>query len=665
MSSRRCAACKQLRRRCPSDCIFLPYFPPNNPQRFSFVHKIYGASNVGKMLQQVQEHQRADVANSLYYEAYCRIKSPVHGCLGIISILRQEIDHFKCELAKIQAELSLVKAQAQIEAQGQVESDVYHPSFDISRVNIDLNGEKFVLFSCVSFKSNSTPSPKRTDTVLVYSDIHSVKAGPEIDPQLLQSRLEGRDHIQSTSQHEGDRDMTTAIAAVMNTVKKWGSRSYEKKREERRTTKSGVEAMVQHIVELTKMMNEEATLILKSFGEENKNIEDVVMEVNPSNTTTMPTFLNELDIKESLIISQQAKPIMKEDAKDEKMAKSILDAAILAGLALDMLEQSRRKPAAYGVQMAYCNTVWTCAGLASEDQAQFSYILDVGRLNTSGNKLFRTRPECVQSEIPDNLGQDTYKLFKKEFNCTSTHWRARRPIAFVIALLGDFGISIRIWRDQYLHMFCDSITFKGVDGAEITLVPMILAEIFRALKKCKSGETWFFEGCNLLLQMWAKEHFYKHNNMNEIMFSTSHTIDTHDDRMRSFISPLGTDDWFEFLAFHTSDQVQWIYPLLSCSMSYIQYKRLYYIDLIGLTGLQPYAPVWVREYRGYINPSPEGEQDFEDVGMTIWIRHFCLGTTTITLEVWAQMSNMMQYSKNAGARPSNIGPSTSMIRNRV
>lgn len=51
MSSKRCAACKQLRRRCPSDCIFLPYFPPNNTQRFSFVHRIYGASNVGKMLQ--------------------------------------------------------------------------------------------------------------------------------------------------------------------------------------------------------------------------------------------------------------------------------------------------------------------------------------------------------------------------------------------------------------------------------------------------------------------------------------------------------------------------------------------------------------------------------------------------------------------------------------
>ncbi|OIT02680.1 lob domain-containing protein 24 [Nicotiana attenuata] len=117
MTSTRCAACKQLRRRCPSDCIFLPYFPPNNPQRFSFVHKIYGASNVGKMLQQVEEHQRADVAHSLYYEAYCRTKNPVYGCVGNISILHQEIYHLEWQLAKVEAEISLLKAQAQTEAQ--------------------------------------------------------------------------------------------------------------------------------------------------------------------------------------------------------------------------------------------------------------------------------------------------------------------------------------------------------------------------------------------------------------------------------------------------------------------------------------------------------------------------------------------------------------------
>ena len=50
----RCAACKYLRRRCPPDCIFSSYFPSNDPQRFASVHRIYGASNIGKMLQVIK-----------------------------------------------------------------------------------------------------------------------------------------------------------------------------------------------------------------------------------------------------------------------------------------------------------------------------------------------------------------------------------------------------------------------------------------------------------------------------------------------------------------------------------------------------------------------------------------------------------------------------------
>lgn len=45
-----CAACKLLRRRCVQDCVFAPYFPADEPQKFANVHKVFGASNVNKML---------------------------------------------------------------------------------------------------------------------------------------------------------------------------------------------------------------------------------------------------------------------------------------------------------------------------------------------------------------------------------------------------------------------------------------------------------------------------------------------------------------------------------------------------------------------------------------------------------------------------------------
>lgn len=51
-----CAACKLLRRRCAQDCPFSPYFSPHEPQKFASVHRVFGASNVSKMLMVGRSH---------------------------------------------------------------------------------------------------------------------------------------------------------------------------------------------------------------------------------------------------------------------------------------------------------------------------------------------------------------------------------------------------------------------------------------------------------------------------------------------------------------------------------------------------------------------------------------------------------------------------------
>ncbi|EAY72700.1 hypothetical protein OsI_00567 [Oryza sativa Indica Group] len=55
-----CAACKFLRRKCLPGCVFAPYFPPEEPQKFANVHKVFGASNVTKLLNELLPHQRED-----------------------------------------------------------------------------------------------------------------------------------------------------------------------------------------------------------------------------------------------------------------------------------------------------------------------------------------------------------------------------------------------------------------------------------------------------------------------------------------------------------------------------------------------------------------------------------------------------------------------------
>ncbi|KAL2344661.1 hypothetical protein Fmac_005946 [Flemingia macrophylla] len=99
-----CAACKLLRRRCAQDCIFAPYFPADEPHKFANVHKVFGASNVNKMLQDLPEHQRGDAVSSMVYEANARVRDPVYGCVGAISSLQQQIDQLQTQLAVAQAE---------------------------------------------------------------------------------------------------------------------------------------------------------------------------------------------------------------------------------------------------------------------------------------------------------------------------------------------------------------------------------------------------------------------------------------------------------------------------------------------------------------------------------------------------------------------------------
>eukprot|EP01018_Ginkgo_biloba_P040297 Gb_08465 [translate_table: standard] len=100
-----CAACKLLRRRCSHKCVFSPYFPSNDLQRFADAHRVFGASNIKKMLQDLETEKREDAVTSMVYEANARLKDPVYGCTGIICQLKQQYSQLQSQLATAQEEL--------------------------------------------------------------------------------------------------------------------------------------------------------------------------------------------------------------------------------------------------------------------------------------------------------------------------------------------------------------------------------------------------------------------------------------------------------------------------------------------------------------------------------------------------------------------------------
>lgn len=101
-----CAACKFLRRKCTQECVFAPYFPPDQPQKFANVHRVYGASNVAKLLNELSVVHREDAVTSLAYEAEARLRDPIYGCVGFISILQNRLRQVQNDLYTAKKELA-------------------------------------------------------------------------------------------------------------------------------------------------------------------------------------------------------------------------------------------------------------------------------------------------------------------------------------------------------------------------------------------------------------------------------------------------------------------------------------------------------------------------------------------------------------------------------
>ena len=133
-SSSSCAACKLLKRRCIPNCIFAPYFRSDECKKFAKVHKVFGASNVSKILIEVPEEQREDTVNSLAYEAEARLRDPVYGCIGAIALLQRKMLELQHDLAIAKDRLARCAASASASASASATT----PTADITHAHVSL-----------------------------------------------------------------------------------------------------------------------------------------------------------------------------------------------------------------------------------------------------------------------------------------------------------------------------------------------------------------------------------------------------------------------------------------------------------------------------------------------------------------------------------------------
>ncbi|KAK7345794.1 hypothetical protein VNO77_16405 [Canavalia gladiata] len=102
-----CGACKFLRRKCQVHCIFAPYFSSQQgPLIFASIHKVFGASNVSKLLLHIPLQHRCDAVLTIAYEAQARIRDPVYGCVSHIFSLQQQVACLQAQLMQVKAQLA-------------------------------------------------------------------------------------------------------------------------------------------------------------------------------------------------------------------------------------------------------------------------------------------------------------------------------------------------------------------------------------------------------------------------------------------------------------------------------------------------------------------------------------------------------------------------------
>ncbi|RWW36297.1 hypothetical protein BHE74_00058691 [Ensete ventricosum] len=86
-----CGACKFLRRKCVSGCVFAPFFRhEQGAAHFAAIHKVFGASNVAKLLMHLPMADRSEAAITISYEAQARLQNPIYGCVAHIFALQQQ-----------------------------------------------------------------------------------------------------------------------------------------------------------------------------------------------------------------------------------------------------------------------------------------------------------------------------------------------------------------------------------------------------------------------------------------------------------------------------------------------------------------------------------------------------------------------------------------------
>ncbi|KAJ0971350.1 hypothetical protein J5N97_019309 [Dioscorea zingiberensis] len=110
--SQACAACKYQRRKCNPDCTLAPYFPADSQRQFLNAHRLFGVSNILRIIRGLDPVRRSEAMRSIIFQSNARALDPVGGCYRIIVDLEQHLQLLSTELSLILHHLSIFRSHS-------------------------------------------------------------------------------------------------------------------------------------------------------------------------------------------------------------------------------------------------------------------------------------------------------------------------------------------------------------------------------------------------------------------------------------------------------------------------------------------------------------------------------------------------------------------------
>ncbi|KAH0739985.1 hypothetical protein KY290_033028 [Solanum tuberosum] len=182
-------------------------------------------------------------------------------------------------------------------------------------------------------------------------------------------------------------------------------------------------------------------------------------------------------------------------------------------------------------------------------------------------------------------------------------WKTNGCFAFMVAFL---GIIIFPKRDKHIDIGLAGVVKALTTVESPTIIPMILADMFRVLTKCINGEM-YFEGCNILLQIWFLEHVYHHDRAPRFTPDWCNYVSSHKEREAKIDFPKGIIACEEKLSVITSDEIVWNYYWFPAKDVICMSSGISFLVLIGFRGVQPYAPLRVMRQLARVQEIPPND----------------------------------------------------------